>query len=229
MIVRSLKALSSDRIQVLFDDGTESTLPTDLILRHNLHAGAEFPADFLQQLAMESESLRARDRGLSLLSYRMHSAKELRDKLLRKGFEASAVENAIAWLKDKAWLDDSRFASELAVSYLRKGFGKRRVFSELLRRGISRDLIAEVMDQLESESEEAAEVSPQAEGYGNTQVLIRRGTDRYLEKHLKNPEDRDEVRRVKSALFRKGYSSHDISLALERFQESHPSMDLSDD
>ena len=118
MIVRSLKALSSDRIQILFDDGTESTLPTDLILRHNLHAGAEFPADFLQQLAMESESLRARDRGLSLLSYRMHSAKELRDKLLRKGFEASAVENAIAWLKDKAWLDDSRFASELAISYL---------------------------------------------------------------------------------------------------------------
>ena len=226
MIIQSLKALSSDFVQIVFEDGTEETLAVDLISKYHLHCGADISPDRLSEMTLESESLRARDRALFLLSYRAHSAKELRDKLLHKGFSQSAVEQTISWMTERAYLDDSRFASELAFTYLRKGFGKRRVYSEMVRRGISRDIITLILADLDtdfdnrSSSDDECAASSDRRSVESGAALIRRGIDRYLEKHLKDPADRKETRKVKSALFRKGYSSQEISSALERFLES---------
>ena len=41
--------------------------------------------------------------------------------------------------------------------------------------------------------------------------------DRFIASRLKNPEDRDEIRKVSSALYRRGYSWEEIRSALARY------------
>jgi regulatory protein len=79
----------------------------------------------------------ALDAGLRLLALRAHSRAELRQKLRRRGFDATAIEAASVRLSELGYLDDAAFA---------RGFVRRRSSSrgplalsaELAARGIDR-------------------------------------------------------------------------------------------
>ena len=225
MIVLSLKNLSSNRVRVVFDDNTEATLPIDLVVRYDLHSGTAVLPEHFSTICAEAELLKARDRALSIVSYRSHSEKELRDKLRQKGFSESASEYAVKWLTERNYLDDSRYAEELMFSYLRKGYGKRRIHAELIRRGVARDTIQHTLSFLKSPAGDVQ--ATDGLGVRNNETadsesrLMHHGIDRYLEKHLSDPDDRENLRKIKAALLRKGFSFDEITSAVERFRVSH--------
>jgi regulatory protein len=74
---------------------------------------------------------------VGLLARRAHSRWELRRKLLMKGFEAEAVEAALARLAELGYLDDSAFAHGLVR---RRGAikGPLALSAELAARGVDR-------------------------------------------------------------------------------------------
>ena len=68
--------------------------------------------------------------------------------------------------------------------------------SELSRRGIDRDMWDEVLDAAPRDDSKI---------------------DKFISSRLSDPDDRDQVRKVSAALFRRGYSWEDIREALNRF------------
>src|SRR5687768_2841065 len=78
--------------------------------------------------------------GLRLLGYRFRSVEELRRKLADKGFEPGDISAALERLTADGWMDDSRFAQEMARSKAKKGHGPKRVALELRGLGIEGDL-----------------------------------------------------------------------------------------
>jgi regulatory protein len=92
----------------------------------------------------------AREKSLRLLSVRARSIAELRERLVRDGFEGSIVSGLLASLADVGLLDDEEFARSWITSRKATGVGRRRLAAELGRKGIARSiterLIAEHVD-----------------------------------------------------------------------------------
>ena len=83
--------------------------------------------------------------------------------------------------------------------YAAKGYGESRIRQELQRRGLSRELW-----------EDALAAMPE-----DTSKL-----DRLIAQRLHDPDNRDEVRKLTAALFRRGFGMEEIRSALKRFQTS---------
>jgi regulatory protein len=101
------------------------------------------------------------ERALGLLAVRMRSRRELRDRLLRAGFDADEVDDVVERLAGVGLIDDERFAEEYArhASEVR-GSGRRAIASALSAKGVSREtvqrIVAEASDGEEARAEELA-------------------------------------------------------------------------
>lgn len=102
---------------------------------------------------MSSES--ARETALRALRHRDLSARELGKRLSARGHEESEVEETLATLERTGLLDDSRFAASRARSLAGRGAGDTFIKYDLGRAGLSGELVDDVVQALEPESERA--------------------------------------------------------------------------
>ncbi len=93
-----------------------------------------------------SSSTQARYSAMDYLSRREHASLELRNKLVRKGFEENVVDSVLIQLQADNLLSDERFAESYVRLRMNKGFGPLRIQQELRERGITGDLLIGVLD-----------------------------------------------------------------------------------
>ena len=196
MRITAIRQTAPGRLTVCLEDGTElkSTLAAVTDLR--LYSGRELDEAELAALRLASARSLAREKALELLSRRPMSRQELKSKLIRKGEDEATAEYCAAWLSDNGLLDDESYAAAVTRHYAAKGYGPGRIRGELSRRGIDRELWDEALDQMPDNSGKL---------------------DQFIAARLKDPTDRDQVRKVTAALYRRGLSWEDIRAALRRF------------
>jgi len=90
-----------------------------------------------------------------MLARREHSRLELRRKLGAHA-DTEEIENLLEDLVAEGWLSDARAVEQL-VHGRRGRLGSRRIRQELLEKGITDDLVARAMPQLEEGDFEAAQ------------------------------------------------------------------------
>jgi regulatory protein len=100
-------------------------------------------------------------RAILILSHRDHSVEELKRKLTRRDFSQEAIRTTLEKLSGSGLLDDSRFSEAYVREKVRsKPMGRKRLFLELTKRGISEDVawsaIGNVMNEEEVDEEDLA-------------------------------------------------------------------------
>lgn len=85
--------------------------------------------------------------GLRLLARREHSSKELRLKLMKRGYEAALIERALEALRAENALNDARFAEEFIRARRRQGYGPVRIRAELNERGVESALAEPYLEE----------------------------------------------------------------------------------
>lgn len=75
-------------------------------------------------------------KALNLLSRREHSRRELKQKLLQRGFAAADIEPALTQLETDNLLSDDRFIACFIRSRLHKGQGPLKICAQLQNHGI---------------------------------------------------------------------------------------------
>ncbi len=83
----------------------------------------------------------AKSTAVRLLSRREHSAFEIRNKLAKREFDNSEIEQAIVELIQGDWLSDERFAEAYIRMRQIKGFGPVRISIELNERGVKESIV----------------------------------------------------------------------------------------
>ncbi len=98
---------------------------------------------------------RCHERALRLLGQRAHSVHELRNKLIRKGFDTAIVDDEISELLRYRLLDDQSFAEAYCREKLigSRAIGPIRIRRDLLKRGIDSGIIQQVLQDIEDEDE----------------------------------------------------------------------------
>ena len=88
-----------------------------------------------------------RNYALKLIEIRDRTQKEMRTKLLEKGYDEETAEKEIAFLKEYGYIDDKRFAAHFTTDAINlKKWGKGRIRTELLRKGIDRDAVDNILE-----------------------------------------------------------------------------------
>ena len=196
MLVSALRQTSPGRVTVCFDDGTEIKSTLAVVTDMRLFSGKDLDEEQVKELKSSSLLSMARDRCIEMLSRRRMSRKELIDKLIKKGESEETAEFCADWLEEKGFLDDEGYAAAVARHYANKGYGAGRVRSELHRRGVERELWDEALDNMPSSDDKL---------------------DKLISSKLKDPDDREQVRKVSASLYRRGYSWDEIRSALRRY------------
>jgi regulatory protein len=78
---------------------------------------------------------------MRLLARREHAERELRTKLVARGFALSEIERCLAELKQRGWQSDARYAELLVKSRSARGQGPNRIARSLQQQGLSADPI----------------------------------------------------------------------------------------
>lgn len=94
----------------------------------------------------------ARERALCILDIRIHSAYELKRKLIQKGVENEIADAVIADLEDYGIINDREYARIFAEHLSEnKKFGKHRIKQELAQKGIDSSIISDTVAELETD------------------------------------------------------------------------------
>ncbi len=199
MIITALRRISADRFTVALEDGSEIKSSLGVVTDRRLFTGKALDEEELAALRRDSSRSLARDKALELISRRPMSRKEVREKLLQKGADEDAAEYSADWLQEHGFLNDESYAAAVARHYAAKGYGAGRVRSELGRRGVDRELWDGALEQMPAADEKL---------------------HKFIAARLKDPEDREQLRKIGAALFRRGYSWEEIRAALRRYTDT---------
>lgn len=203
---------------VFLEDGTLIRVGEADVADLGLYRGMELNEEQMEKLQNAAALSQLKTKALNIVSVRSVSRRELvkkltvrprkaeREEVLPEDAEAareeleSRAESVADWLEDLGLLNDAQYARDVVRYCGEKGFGEHRIRDELFRRGVSRELW-----------DEALEERPDSDG----------AIDRFLQQKLKNWDgDRKELKRVTDALARRGFSWSEISEGLERYRAS---------
>ncbi|MBQ7903752.1 MAG: RecX family transcriptional regulator [Oscillospiraceae bacterium] len=170
----------------------------DVVLyKNNIQIGSCFTQQELACISKQSLDTKAVDKAYALLSSRMHSRKELYDKLLRK-FEPENARYAVNKMEELGLVDDAAFA-QMKAEYLLNV--KKQSFSaikmKLASLGIDKDIIDSVLLSFELDNQ--------------TDDITRLLQTKYSSK-LSQPE------KVVASLLRKGFKYGEIKQAMNNLQ-----------
>ncbi len=146
------------------------------------------------------------DRAVKLLMQKGRSRWEMRRLLEKRSPKQRWVESVLDKCVARGYLDDVKYAVQLARMHAeRKRQGRRRVFQELRARGLADDLASRAVEEVCGSLDEEA--------------LLRRSLEVKL-KRLRRPLNAQQKKRLYDQLMRAGFTTEQILRELKRFQIS---------
>lgn len=201
MIITATEERKKSMTALYIDGEYALSVDTMTFLSTGKKVGSEITDEELYDLIETSKYNRAKEKALYLIEYRNRTKKELFDKLVVL-FGESATERAIERLEELGLINDENYAREYAEVLLnRKGFSRQRAEFELMKKGIDKDIISEILDELETDPVEQ----------------IRKLLETKFARRLSNEKD---LARTVNSLKSMGYRWSDIHEAIENTFES---------
>lgn len=199
MRITSLKQTTAEHVTVVFADEAEVKSTLGVVTELRLFAGKELDDRDMKALIRDSRRALMREKALELVSQRQMSARELSRKLRDKGADEETADYCVQWILERGLIDEERYAAAIVRHYAGKGYGEGRLRQELQRRGVPRELWEDALAQMPEDTSKL---------------------DRLVASKLRDPEDRDAVRKLSASLYRRGFSGEEIREALERARAS---------
>jgi len=134
---------------ILVIEGSEDlTVHEDVVVALGLSAGTPLSAETLRSIATQAQVVRATQAASAQLAHRPRSRQELVRSLRQKGFDDGVAEQALAKLEKLGFINDARFARDLAQSLCRRNTGRRAIVYKLQKSGVSDELIQEAVAEV---------------------------------------------------------------------------------
>ena len=193
-----------DRRTIIFDDGTFIGISEEVLLSNPVHPGDKLTPTKLIELTNSEKKQKLRDSALNLLSFRMRSRSELKQRLLKKGYDIQDIKPLLEEFDAKNILNDSEFALAFSRDKIRsRGIGPSILRVELSNHHLSQNLVEDTINRMYTEF-------PIDTLLGNhlKKKKIRRNSQ--LQEREKN--------RIVNFLKRKGFSWDDISRVFDEKQ-----------
>ncbi|MCL6494476.1 MAG: recombination regulator RecX [Ignavibacterium sp.] len=163
MIVERIVSKDDDKATVFFDNGEKLILHKDVLYQSGLRKGDEISSDRFSFLNNQENFYLIKQKAFRLLQRRIHTSRELYIKLRQKFYDELLIKNCLTELQQKGFINDKEFAlAFISEKQKSKKWSKAKLRSELIKRGVSSEIISEVLNQTfnnEREIESAKEIA----------------------------------------------------------------------
>jgi len=181
---------ATQRYSIFLDGAFAFGVGRDLLLESGIARGEFLDQQRLDAILAQDAVDRAVTTAMRALDQRMQISKELRTRLLRKGFEPETIASALQKLVDYGYLNDERFAELWIENRLaHRPRGKRMLEQELRQKGVDREIVQETVANLDIDDRASAldlahkrlrsvqNLPPDEQKKKLTGILARRGFD----------------------------------------------------
>lgn len=149
---------------------------------------------------MADERNQARKKAMDLLLHNDRTEAELRERLLKKEFDAFSVEDAVAYVKSFGYIDDERYARNY-VEFYRPRKSARQLAQDLQRKGVDAMFIESALSEA-----------------GSDETALKRALEKKVSDPWKLAEySYEQKQKVMAYLYRKGFQMEDIRRIVDAY------------
>lgn len=142
------------RVSIFVDERYSFSLSLDELVKYKLKKGEELSTGDVKKYKKISEDGKLRARALEWLLNRPHSIREFKDYMYRKKANPQLSESLIEEFSAKKYLDEQKFGEWFLDLQKRRSKSNRAIRSEFFKKGLSREMIDEIMDSQNDDEEQ---------------------------------------------------------------------------
>ena len=202
MIVTDITELSKSKYKIFIDDEFAFVLYKGELRQYGIKKDEQINKETYDEIITKVIKKRAKLRAMHLLEKRPYSERDMKNKLKENLYDDESIDEAIDYLKSFGYIDDHAYASQYIDTYTQNR-SARRIEQDLMKKGISKDVIEEVLDRKRDEGE-----------LGDEESMIRN----LLKKRGFDPESADSKTIAKNVrfLYKKGFSAETIARVMRQ-------------
>ena len=129
----------------------------NVVARFRLRPGLTLSEDQVREIQLGEVKQECFDAAIRFLQSRLHSAAELKRKLMRHEWGGQVIDGVLTDLARMGYVDDERFARTRALSASQhKHHGPRRAMVELLKAGVKNEVASRAVDDVYGSADNTA-------------------------------------------------------------------------
>lgn len=200
MTVTGIKEITKSRMKIEIDGVFAFVLYKGELRIYGIKENQELSEENYQKILSEVLPKRAKLRAMNLLKSRTYTAFQLREKLEAGGYPKKIIEEAIDYVASFGYVNDSQYAIDF-IEYNKEKKSKNRIFMDLYKKGIPRELIEEAWEDAVGE---------------NRQELEKEQIIHWIQKKNFSLETASllEKQKMMAFLYRKGFTNESIRSVL---------------
>ena len=192
---------NKNRVSVFVDGEYSFSLDDTDMVRLKVKIGNEITEDEIEIFNKECNLSKAKNRIMQLINRKAATKKMIADDLYKHGFDKEIIDIALDEFERLGYIDDELFAIEYAkAAYSFKRHGKVRIISDLVYKGVPRDIAQNVIDDLDTDERESI-----------TEIM----TERFSNADF---SDYKEKQRVVRYFASRGFKLSDIFAVIDKFK-----------
>ncbi len=146
---------------------------------------------------------KAKEYAFLLLKFRLRSESEIRQRLQKKRFNPETIEETLAFLKEKKFINDNYFAQAWIESRIKKPLGIRRLRQELTVKGIDKEIIESQINEVKK-------------NYPEEEIVAQIAKEKL--KKIKGIDPQKAKKRIYAYLLRRGFSPQVVIECINKMQ-----------
>ena len=193
------------RVSVYLDDSFAFGIHQNVLVQFGIVKGQWLDVEAQQEILAAERLRAAKQIALDYLAYKPRTAEEVRRKLERKDVGADTAEAVVERMRELGYLDDAAYAQQFARRrHEVKGYGPRRIQSDLQRRGVARRHVESAVQALREDADLLERAREQAR--------------KRWKRLQREPDARRRRKKLSDYLLRRGYSYDTIRQVVDEVQ-----------
>ena len=143
---------NKERVNVYLDEEYAFSISAELVYKENLKVKDEVDIDRLKSVADKESYIRCKNSALKIIERSYKTEKEVIEKLKLKGYDDKHIDSSIQFLKDYNFLNDNYYAEAFVRDRINTK-GSQKIKQDLMRKGISKDIIEEKISYIDKNAE----------------------------------------------------------------------------
>lgn len=153
MTITKIKRIgNTSRYHLYVDDKWCGVFLDEILAFYHFKTDMEIDEDEFKKIKEENDQKVVFDMAVSYLEKYVVSEKGLKDYLKKKSFDGKVIEKTVEKLRDYGFIDDEKFAKNYFET-LNASKGKRAIANKLKEKGISSEIIENLLENVDEDSQ----------------------------------------------------------------------------
>jgi len=143
---------NKERVNIYIDNDYAFSLSCELVYKEGLKVNEKVDIEKIKDIANKDNYLKCKNTALRIVEKAYKSEKELKDKLILKGYDNESIYKTMNFLKEYNFLSDNNYA-KMYVKDKSRIQGKKKIKFDLIKKGIKDNIIEEEISNIDREDE----------------------------------------------------------------------------